>query len=79
MSGGHYDYVYSKIQGIYIDKGQEPIKERVWFQKLLKLVADAMHDIEWVDSGDYGEGDEMDAIYRIRDFVIKNKLNRSVK
>jgi uncharacterized small protein (DUF1192 family) len=28
----------------------------------LKLVAKALHDIEWVDSGDYGPGDENKAI-----------------
>ena len=33
----------------------------------LKNVATALHDIEWVDSGDYGAGDELEAIKIVLD------------
>lgn len=36
--------------------------ERRAFSKHVALVAKALHDIEWVDSGDYGEGHESAAI-----------------
>ena len=36
--------------------------ERKAFNRHLAKVAKALHDIEWVDSGDYGPGDENDAI-----------------
>ena len=55
MSGGSYEYVYHKIEDIEIWK-QQSNPRRAAFAQLLKLVAKAMHDIEWVDSGDYGEG-----------------------
>ena len=36
--------------------------ERKAFRRHLLKVADALHDIEWVDSGDKGPGDENAAI-----------------
>lgn len=61
MSGGAYDYVYQRIWDIEIE-GQHECPRRAAFQKLLGLVATAMHDIEWVDSGDCSPGDEHAAI-----------------
>lgn len=68
MSGGSYDYVYHKIDEINI-QGTRDNKKRLLFQKLLKLVAKAMHDIEWVDSYDYGAGDENKALDAVFDFL----------
>jgi hypothetical protein len=42
--------------------GSRATPERIAFADLLERVAKAMHDIEWVDSCDYGEGDELPAI-----------------
>lgn len=61
MSGGSYDYVCFKIQNIEL-RNQTTDPRRAAFQKLLELVAEAMRDIEWVDSGDSGKGDEHKAI-----------------
>lgn len=61
MSGGSYNYIYSQIDDLYI-LGSNETPRRVAFQKLLKLVARAMHDIEWVDSCDSSPGDENEAI-----------------
>ena len=60
MSGGSMDYLYSKVE----HGATFPARtvERMAFAKHLKLVAKALHDIEWVDSGDYGPGDESEAI-----------------
>jgi uncharacterized cysteine cluster protein YcgN (CxxCxxCC family) len=71
MSGGSYDYVCHKIADITIEKTRDN-KKRLLFQKLLKLVAEAMHDIEWVDSCDYGEGDENKALDAVFDFLKGN-------
>ncbi|HYF55874.1 MAG TPA: hypothetical protein VEA41_16590 [Salinarimonas sp.] len=49
--------------------------ERLWFAELLRLVGRAMHDIEWVDSGDYGPGDEVFAIRQVRQFA-RSEVNR---
>ena len=40
--------------------------ERAWFVALLRAAAKAAHDVEWVDSGDYGPGDEVEAIRAVR-------------
>ena len=60
MSGGSMNYLYSKV----LHQSDFPCDtpEREAFAKHLKLVAQALHDIEWVDSGDYGPGDENTAI-----------------
>lgn len=72
MSGGHYDYVYHKINDITIENVDTDIR-RYQFQKLLTLIGKAMHDIEWVDSGDYSAGDEYEAIDACLKFLRKNK------
>ena len=59
MSGGSMNYLYSQLE--YADFRADTV-ERKAFAHHLKLVAKALHDIEWVDSGDYGPGDENAAI-----------------
>ncbi len=59
MSGGSMDYLYSKIEWAEFPTDTP---ERAAFAEHLKLVAKALHDIEWVDSCDYGPGDENAAI-----------------
>ena len=68
MRGGSYDYVYQKIEDITLWNTRNN-KKRLLFQKLLKLVSEAMHDLEWVDSCDYGEGDENKALDAVFDFL----------
>ena len=60
MSGGSLDYLYQKIQ--YAEFETESSPERRAFSEHLKRVVEALHDIEWVDSGDYGPGRELAAI-----------------
>jgi hypothetical protein len=61
MSGGYYDYAYHHIELLAEDI--KPLNQlRIEFKSHLLKVAKACHDIEWVDSGDYGPGDETDAI-----------------
>jgi hypothetical protein len=60
MSGGSMNYLYSKV--LHCADFPLDTPEREAFAKHLKLVAQALHDIEWVDSGDYGPGDENAAI-----------------
>jgi hypothetical protein len=62
MSGGSYDYLCYKMgdaaESLCNDKN--PLRRA--FGKKLQLFATAMHDIEWVDSDDYGPGEEAKAI-----------------
>lgn len=63
MSGGSYDYACFKIDNMVDElRHTESNPRRAAFKKLLGLVAKAMHDIEWVDSCDYGKGDDHAAI-----------------
>ena len=71
MSGGSYDYAFSKLEDLadeiekYAHQGKLPLATRdlrLAFAVQLRLMATAAHDIEWVDSGDCSEGDEIEAI-----------------
>ncbi len=60
MSGGSMNYLYSRIE---LDATfEQNTTLRKAFAKHLELVCKALHDIEWVDSADYGPGDEDEAI-----------------
>lgn len=75
MSGGSYDYFYHKLEQFAYDMSISPSEvERKAFQDLLFKVAKACHDIEWVDSGDYSEGDELEAIKACLGSDPKDKL-----
>lgn len=49
---------------------------RFWFSRLLELVSEAMHDIEWVDSSDYGPGDELPAIQKVAQFLERPAFDK---
>lgn len=59
MSGGSMDYLCYKVEDATFSTNTP---ERLAFAKHLKRVAKALHDIEWVDSGDYDPGKESEAI-----------------
>lgn len=70
MSGGSYDYVFWKIEELaHSIRRQQEDPRRASFAKLMALVGKAMHDIEWVDSGDCGPGDEHAAIDTVFAFL----------
>ena len=60
MSGGSMNYLYSKLD--YDATFPTNTPERRAFKEHLVKVSKALHDIEWVDSGDYKTGDENAAI-----------------
>lgn len=61
MSGGHYEYFYSKVNSV-VDEMEDLQKEypETFREKVIqisKLYSDLMHALEWVDSGDTGPED----------------------
>lgn len=62
MSGGSWDYVYQRFEGVSgrLISSKEPLRRALG--KKIALIADAMHDIEWVDSCDLGKGDDVKSI-----------------
>ena len=63
MSGGSLDYVYHKVEDVanrLQEKGNTPLQRA--FGVHLSKVAKALHDVEWVMSGDYSNGDDEKAI-----------------
>lgn len=66
MSGGSWDYVYSRIDDIAdrLTSDANPLRRAM--VPSVRALAKAMRAIEWVDSGDYGDGDDEELI---RDFL----------
>lgn len=71
MSGGSYDYAYSRVREFVEraerreSKKETPDPLRLAFFQHLELVAVAMKNVEWVDSSDLSEGDEHEAIRKV--------------
>jgi hypothetical protein len=68
MSGGSYDYFCFKLQSFAEDLRSEARRRnvegenlhlRLRFAALIEKCAEAARSIEWVDSGDYADGDEI--------------------
>jgi len=62
MSGGSWNYVYSTFEEVGDRLCASVQPERRALGRKVKLIATAIHDIEWVDSSDYSPGDEIPAI-----------------
>lgn len=60
MSGGSMDYLFCRVENDANFKMDTPLRRA--FKAHLAKVATALHDIEWVDSGDWSPGDEVEAI-----------------
>lgn len=80
MSSGEYGYICYKIEDFARELQIKNNPKRVFFKKVLELVAEISHDIEWVDSGDYSEGRENEKIDELFDlFTVDNdKILKSV-
>ena len=61
MSGGSYDYICYRVYDA-ADAILDNTPLRKAFVAHLRLVAKALHDLEWVDSADYARGDEEESI-----------------
>ncbi len=62
MSGGSWDYLTFKVEEAADRLENEKSPLRRAFGKHVRLVAEALYDIEWVDSGDKVSGSEREAI-----------------
>ena len=74
MSGGSLGYVYHKVNDAIEEiesRATNPLQRA--FAEHLKLVSSALHDTEWVFSGDKGEGNDAEAIKAVlgKDYKVK--------
>lgn len=62
MSGGSWDYCYFKFEEVAsrLKESKNLKRKALGFQ--IQKIAEALHAIEWVDSGDYAEGDDIKLI-----------------
>ena len=63
MSGGSLDYLYSRVEDAAdrIERTHDDPLHKA-FAEHLRKVAKALHDVEWVMSGDYALDDDDEAI-----------------
>jgi len=63
MSGGSYNYLHRLVTEAAktLNDLHQPLYRRAFAKHLFKI-ASALHDIEWVDSSDMGDGDDKEAI-----------------
>ena len=67
MSGGALDYVYSRVKDAAGEIGSNTSPLHRAFALHLNKVAKALHAIEWVMSGDYEPGDEIESMRAVLD------------
>ena len=79
MSGGSWDYICYRMDEVADKLQHERSPLRRAFGKHLVLCAKAMHDIEWSDSGDIGEGEEIPAMKAVLSDSVAGKTLDAVK
>ena len=57
MSGGSHDYLYSRIEEEYCGAMHD-----IELNDLMTDIVNLLHDLEWYDSGDYGEDTYREAV-----------------
>ena len=62
MSGGSWDYLYQQLEEAAGRLGNAKCPLRKALAHKMWSISKAMRAIEWVDSGDYAPGDEIEAI-----------------
>jgi hypothetical protein len=66
VSGGSLDYAYGKLNdaiSMMAARAKTPLHKA--FLKHLVLVSEALHDVEWVYSGDYSEDQAEESIKKV--------------
>lgn len=61
MSGGSYDYMYSRVEEEYVDRMFDS-----QLDNMMKDLVDVLHDLEWWQSGDYSEGTYREAVKKFK-------------
>jgi hypothetical protein len=81
MSGGSHDYAFTHVASMADILKRSPRSDRRAFGLHLERVAQAMHDVEWVDSDDYAPDGDVLSIKAclseemIMDVLYRNALN----
>ncbi len=67
MSGGSWDYFYRDVAEISERLSDENCVYRKSLGNKMKLISEALKAVEWVDSGDWGQGDDIELIKKCFD------------
>lgn len=74
MSGGSHDYAYLKLNEIAKEFFPDPIdhlESRKKVADILERLGVICHNIEWIDSGDYGDEDWGGVEALLDDIILK--------
>ena len=78
MSGGSWDYEYARLFELADSLKHQKCPYRRAMEEPVRLLAQAMHDIEWVDSHDLGKGEDLKAIKAFLGEDSQSDRNRQV-
>ena len=74
MSGGSYDYMYSRIEDYYVGKMKD-----YELNDLMKDIVELLHDLEWADSCDISDEDYFETVNRFKQKWFKQNRNGRLK
>ena len=66
MSGGSYDYMYSRVEEEYADRMFDS-----QLNTMMKYLAGLLHELEWWQSGDYNEETYREAVKKFKKKWLK--------
>lgn len=67
MSGGSHNYAYSTIEDTYVDEMHDPI-----LNEMMRDLVNVLYDLEWWQSGDYGEEKYRETVKEFKEKYFKN-------
>ena len=67
MSGGSHNYAYGTIEDTYVDEMHDPI-----LNEMMRDLVNVLYDLEWWQSGDYGEEKYRETVKEFKEKYFKN-------
>lgn len=61
MSGGSFDYMYSRVEQTYVGEMRDPEMDA-----LMKDLVEVLHDLEWYVSADYSRKDYQETLDKFK-------------
>lgn len=74
MSGGSYDYTYSRIEDYYVGHMKD-----IELNDLMKDIVELVHDLEWADSGDISDEDYFETVIKFKNKWFKQSREERLK
>ena len=74
MSGGSYDYMYSRIEDYYVGHMKD-----IELNDLMKDIVELLHDLEWADSADISDESYFETVIKFKNKWFGQTRNKRLK